>query len=528
MTDKSEKIPLAKVLSPSDMSGRGGKVLEVPPGRKGIVIKKDGEAKTYEPGKHTILSPSERLSDSIQVGIIPAGPFSARFKAENLLSKDDELLDAGLICEVEVLDPARFFTQQVVPQGVIFGNTLTLPAETAWDILGSPTRRFDADDLLAGDPTERMLPLIHGQIEAVITGQGLYLDFILIIAFTLVADRILAAEKALSFRERLRDVEFKDKVSEIQSKEKLKEFIQEEEPELIEAVGLHPVVEGEKKPASLIETFLTWIEAEVEGAVQSGRFRVNKLLGGLGKKEKPRRKRRRARRWWLPRVALVIIVAFIAILLTLLVNWIAGDARSDALWGFHLAVWSAVAVVLFDSVRVLMQKREELESDFWSEPGYTQVDELVGNDRKKADALIRKRCKSDLTNAQDMLNDIRSRVYKSGNEDMALKIRTLEKKLGRVRENVLDPLVGVPPYVTDMKIKRKMWQKMLDYDEGLLVRVSALSEDAQSLQQKYAEGKFNLDLLNQLEARLDAFLHHFKNRSQEPKASEEDQKEFRM
>ena len=156
------------------------------------------------------------------------------------------------------------------------------------------------------------------------------------------------------------------------------------------------------------------------------------------------------------------------------------------------------------------------------------MDDLVGNDRPQADRLVRNQCDRELGNAQDMLNDMRSRIYKSGDEDAALSVRSLEKKLARVREDVMNPKMGEPPYVTDLKVGRKLWLDMLDYDEQVLVRVSALSEDTQELQQKYTQGKFDLEILNQLEGRLDAFLHHFKNRAQAPQASQEEKDQYRI
>jgi len=215
--------------------------------------------------------------------------------------------------------------------------------------------------------------------------------------------------------------------------------------------------------------------------------------------------------------------------LTRLVNWIAGAAESGARWEFYLTIWGFAAIVIFESLRSLFQKREEFEEVHWAEPGATFVDDLVGQDRVQADGLIRNQCDSDLHNTQDMLNNLRSRAYKNGAEELALQIRSLEKKFHRTREEVMNPNIGVPPYVTDLKVSRRMWDDLLDYDEQLLVRASALSEDVQALQQEYARGaEITSEKLNQLEGRLDAFLHQFKNRNQALRAPDEQKDQYRL
>jgi len=215
--------------------------------------------------------------------------------------------------------------------------------------------------------------------------------------------------------------------------------------------------------------------------------------------------------------------------LTRLVNWIAGAAESGARWEFYLTIWGFAAIVIFESLRTLFQRREELEEVHWAEPGTTFVDDLVGQDRVQADGLIRNQCESDLRNAQDMLNDLRSRVYQSGAEDLALRMKVMEKKFQESRKLVMDINVGVPPYVTDLKVSRRMWDDLLDYDEQLLVRSSAMSDDVQLLQQEFAQGaEITPEILDQLEGRLDAILHQFKNRNQALRAPDEQKDQYRL
>jgi hypothetical protein len=538
MSDKSNTTPLAKHDKLTDLPGRFGKSIEVPPGRQGVVIK-DGVPETYPSGRHQITSPLEwarGVGSGLTVGYVPGEPFTVRVKAENLLSADRELMDASLLCEVEIVDAARFFTQVVLPQGEISGENLDLPSEGAFEALGTLTRQYASGDLVRGVAIENMLSQIRLQLEAVFNGHGLYLDYVLLISFWRSSDRALAAEKALLVQDRLRDVELQNRMAEVESDIQFQDFVNQLEPELTEKVGLHPVVEtapedeDSEKGTTILDSFRTWIKFESNKDETGRHFRIDGLFKRLGK-DSPLPalgRRRRAGRWWLPRVLWMGFVVFIAFVLTMIVNWIAGSANWGDRWQFYLGVWGFAAIAILESLRTLFQKREEMESQRWTEAGYTFVDDLVGNDRLQADKLVRNQCQREVENAQAVLNDLRSRVYKRGEEDTALQIRSLEKKLGRVREEVLNPRVGQPPYMTDLKINRKLWLEMLDYDEQILVRASALGADAQELQQKYAQGQFDVHHLEQLEGRLDAFLHYFKSRSQAPRISAGETDQYRI
>lgn len=539
MSQNNDNQPLAQAFTIADLPGRVRKYLDVPQGRRGVTVDGDGEVETFEPGRHLVLSGIGRLlggGGGFRAGYVPAGPFTARIKAENLLSDDDVLIDASLLAEVEVMDPGRFFTQWVIPRGLIHGTSLDLSSEAAWQVLGSQTRNHTAADLISGAANERILAHIRAGLESCFNGQGLYLDFINFVSFWRADDRALAAEKAQVLRDRLREVELEEKMAEVETEIQFQDFVNQLEPELVDKVGLHPVVDSSKakeagqEGGSILDTFRSWINFESEKGENGRHFRLDGLFRRAGKKdeEEARRGRKRPKWWWLPRAAWMAFVFLIAFLLTKMVNWIAGDAGWVDRWQFHLAVWGFAVVAILESLKTLIQKREQLERVRWPEPGSTFVDDLVGKDRLQADALVRRQCQQDLSTAEKTLNDLRSRVYKEGDEDAALKIRALEKKVARVGEQVMNPNTGVPPYVTDLKVSRKLWDDYLDYDEKLLVRVSALNQDVQQFQQDYTRGSTSLHRLDQLEGRLDAFRYHFENRSQALRSSEEQKDHYRI
>ena len=538
---KENQNYLARAYKLKDLAGRLGKYLEVPPGRRGITISSNGDVSTFSPGRHRVLSAVGRLlgrAAAFRAGVIRDGSFTAWVKAENLLSGDDELVDASLLCEVEIVDEERFFTQQVLPRRVIHGNSIDISSEAGWELFGALIRRYAVADLIHGAPTEHMLPQIRAGLDPILVDQGLQLGYLQMLSFWRTEDRALAAEKALVFKDRLRDAELEEKMARIETETQFDDFVRQLEPGMEEKIGLHPVevrdedaaAEGEGKSLSILDSFRTWINFESKKDERGRHFRIDGLFRRLGnKKDTPLRGRKQPKRWWLPRVLWMGFVLVAAYGLTRLVNWIAGAAESGARWEFYLTIWGFAAIVIFESLRTLFQRREELEEVHWAEPGTTFVDDLVGQDRVQADGLIRNQCESDLRNAQDMLNDLRSRVYQSGAEDLALRMKVMEKKFQESRKLVMDINVGVPPYVTDLKVSRRMWDDLLDYDEQLLVRSSAMSDDVQLLQQEFAQGaEITPEILDQLEGRLDAILHQFKNRNQALRAPDEQKDQYRL
>ncbi len=531
---KENSLALAQSYAISKLPGRKDKQFDVPPGRVGIVISENSAVQTFEPGQHALKA------TALQVGFVPAGPFNTRLKAANLLSRDDVLVDGSLLCAVEIFDVEQFFTQYVVPREVVYGNVIDLSPEAAWDILAPAVRRYQAEELLEGRQDPLYVDVRPG-LEPTLNSLGLHLDFFHFASFLGSEDRLIAAEQALELEQRLQDVEVKTMLAEAKSKKQREDALRKLGLEHAGKVVLTPVGETNPpddgsdaendadggEPVSLLSAILSWISGQLQLDDADGHFRINQLFQLKRKKEpepRSRRGRRYPRFWWRRHVIWMIFVVMVAIVITKIVTHFAGGPDWSNRLEFNLIVWGAVAGILFDSMKKLFQKYDELQQAHWTEPGTTLVDDLVGQDRQQADALVRGQCNLDLQNAQNALNDLRSRVYQQGQEDNALEIRALEKEFARARELVMNPTQGVPPYVTNLKISNKMFDDLLDYDEGLLVRSSVLNDDVQKLMQESARGQFDLEILNQLRASLDALKFHFSNRSQALRTSEEQKK----
>lgn len=552
MANQSNTLTLAQAIPAADLPGRVRKRLKVPPEKQGVVLKEDGASEVLPSGKHVVLSAGERLrgeGGKVMAGLIPADSFTLRIAADNLLSGDDTLLDASLLCTVEVSDAAKFFEGQVIPRKVIQGETLDLASQPTWEVFHI-TRRYLATDLISGQAVDRMVPNIRLKLEAALNDEGIRLNFINFLSVWRAEDRVLAAEKALALQDRLREVELEEKMAKVETEAQFADFLNQLEPEIKDKIGLHPVTDsipveadlsseaiptGEADPPKkkmanpILDSVRAWVKVDKEKDKSGKHFRIDNLFRSLKKNKSTGIERHRLpQRWWLPRVSLIGGVILMAYIATLIVKKLAGEAHWFSLWEFYLTIWGAAFLAILGSLKTLLQTQENFDSQYWNEPGFIFVDDLIGKDRSRADALIRDQCAQDMQHVHDTLNDLRSRLYRDGKEDAALKIRTLEKKVGRAKEDVLNPNLGVPPYVTDLKVNRKLWEELLDYDEELLIRAGALSADAQKIQQKYTQGEFSLELLGKIEARLDAFFYNFKNRSKIPKASSEAEDKYRM
>jgi hypothetical protein len=125
------------------------------------------------------------------------------------------------------------------------------------------------------------------------------------------------------------------------------------------------------------------------------------------------------------------------------------------------------------------------------------------------------------------LNDLRSRLYKGKQIDQALAAKALEEQVARVQEDVNSPNLGRPPYIEDVKVSSQLLDNLLDYDENLLVRASALVEDSKRLLQMHSEGTFAPDKLTIMVERLDAFKTRFAARSNAMRAKPQDMEKYR-
>jgi hypothetical protein len=528
-------IPLACVFRLKELPGRLGKWLEVPPGRLGVILFADGSSRTYPPGRHRLLTTWERLRGNgagLLAGYVPAQGFNAHLKAEYILSGDGVLLDASLVLDVQVADPVVFFREQVVPQGEISAGAIELGDDELGEIISALARPYQAVDLINNLPHTRLAYEAQTRLNARLQNQGLQAAGMDFISFWRSEERVVVASKIQALEERLQDVELQKKMAGVETQAQLREFIQQFEPGLGEDLGWQALIPDEaslafeptKTPQSsptptprrtLGDLFHSWLRIKTAKPGSQRRARIEGLFG-LPKqpveKAKPFKTPRPPRYWWLGRAVWMGFVILAALVLSSLVSRLAAKATSSARQEIQLAIWGFAILAILESLKVIFEKREQLAEASFPLHGFTYINELVRNDRPRADQLVRQQASKELTHAQDILNETRRQVYQAGDTDQALRLRNLERKFEQYNQEVQRPDFGRPPYLSDLKISRRAWDDMLDYDEDLLLFANALSEKANSLQQKQSSRALNPALVASLESDLDRFYHLFRKR----------------
>ena len=206
---------------------------------------------------------------------------------------------------------------------------------------------------------------------------------------------------------------------------------------------------------------------------------------------------------------------------------IARAASWDMKWEFLFVVWIPIVGLIIQSAIEYFKRRDELEGSAWSYLETTRLDDLTRDDLQRMDRLVRDQCEREINHARSTLEDLRSRLYQSGERDQALEIKQLERKFENGARQVQDIKFGSAPYLSDLHLGQALVE-CLDFDETLLVRVSALSEDVQDIRQSLSQRQFDLRVLKRLEDQLSAFLYRFETRSRALKPSAEAQQKYRM
>ena len=129
---------------------------------------------------------------------------------------------------------------------------------------------------------------------------------------------------------------------------------------------------------------------------------------------------------------------------------------------------------------------QQWEAFFADSPYQSNVlgmDNIKFKDRQEIDELVREQLGMELGMQRDIFNELRSRVYKMGEEDLALELRRIERKIDEGRQKVKDLKIGKPAYLReDMKLTKTAWNYLMDEEEIILVKAALLSEEAQTIQ----------------------------------------------
>jgi len=530
MTNQSLPLPLAKAYRAKDLPGYWVRTLEVPAGRKGIVLQTSGQHRMLPPGRHVVLVILTRLLGSgsgLSAGYIPEQPFAAFIKATNLLSGDDELVDASMLCLVTVADPVVFFRSQVLPLKEISAEGLKLSPHLIAENLIPLVRRYAASDLSAGLPTDYLLDQVSELVEHQLSEQGLKLNAIKMLSFIRADDRLEIASKLQKLEEKLAGIQMDAQLASLENQAQLDDFIRQMHSDIGIPAGLRPIYEAsngnmnkssipQKIKEKLIGTLNTWLQ---QHPLEQSTDQAWRILGML-KKENPQQKEKnaaasqRALSAWLRKRALLVSGMILGgCVLSVLIFALTVKATDGVRWGLLFILWGPILAVIAQNIVKVFRKQTELQDTYWDTAGIVKIDDLARGKKDRVDQLVREQIDQELSHISEMMIACRSKAYRSGDEPLAIRFMELTRRLESHRAQIQNPEFGAAPYLKDFKINPEALGQMLDYDEGLLVQIANHAEYAHILQQKVISGGMVDADLTTLESRLETFEHAFARRA---------------
>lgn len=500
------QAPLGRSFRLEELPGAFHKFIEVPAGRQGVALLEGQAPRLLPAGRQVALSFWQRLLGRGRhgsAGWTPAVPFAAWISANHLLSGDGVLLDLALLARLQVIDPVLFYREFVALRGLVADLALELEGSSLHLVL-SLVRQYGAEDLVFGLPASRILPLLQPRLQAYLGGLGLACQGIDLAIFHRCEDRVLVARHLAALEEQLRQVAQDKQMAALEGQQpgedrRLDDFVRQLAPEVAvvpaaqEGQGapesqpapkpaLEPVPASEPQPAP--EPGLE-PEAVLEPAPEPAPEPSPEPQTAASAAQAPAAPITPAKR----------------------VN-LAEALRS----------WAAL-----QRQRLAQRRRQRLEALLPPAPAAgtsaaaasvpNRLGALRGPERAQADHAVRKMSSSELEHMRQMLNDLRGRVYRQGQEDLALALRGLEKKLEQSAQQVMQPDFGRPGYMQDFQLGRSEWEDQLDFDERLLACAAALTDEAQELQQRFAAQSLVESDLRTFEASLDRWMHRFQGRS---------------
>lgn len=504
---------LAVAYPIQELKGWLSKHIQVPPGRVGIALFRDGRVVHYPAGDNRVITDLDRFKGDgggFWAGYLPGQPFSATLMVENLISADKVLVDLSMLCALKVFDAKRFFVEEVIPRREVTSGVFVFDKPELFKIISNFVMNYSAQDLVDGSLDAELIGRVTKALNVVLANSGLALEGIELVTCWRKDDRLVVEQQLLALEEKLADLEFEKKLSQAEFQKELSSLKSETGPGVKVRTDFDES-NGEKKSQSLREKVTAWL-ADLRSADQPGaNFRVKALMAEkIADSPIHEDETHYKARWWLPRVVWMVSVFLVAVGLTVFLN----KASETRAWlgnsEFYIAIWVFVLGVMIESAAALFKGWEKLFELEHPSVNYIGLAHLRIKDRQMINQLVKDQCLMELGLQKNILNELRSRVYQSQNMDMALEIKRLESKLedfiGRIKENGF----GAPPYLReDIKLSKQNWNIHMENEEMLLVMAGLLSDQVNELQIKFNDKDLQDQDLKGYETNLDVLYKTF-------------------
>lgn len=473
---------LAKAYPLQELKGWISKQLLVPPGKTGIAVFMDGKTELYTSGENQVITDLDRLMGKgagFWAGYIPAENFNASISVTNLLSGDDKLLDLNILCDVTIKNEKKFFLDVVVPQREIPNQTFVVDMPEVFTSFATLIRSYSADDLVGGLVDEDISRKAQTLLTVTLPGKGIRLENVSLISIWNQEDRIAIEEKLFILDKKMKDLDFEKQLAEVENKEELDQLLRNSGIQLPHQATILPMGSAGENQSKIKD----WIQGLTNDDQPGHNFRLKSLLVKKEFDSASPKKNPILKNWWVPRIIWMLVVILGAIGATFYLNQASEKIKWIGQAEFYVAIWMFALGVLIESVSKLFKQWESFFADVEKPSNILGLDNVRFKDKGVIDQIVREQSKMELSMQHDILNELRSRVYRLGSEDLALEMKRIERKLENFIPKISDTNIGRPVYLReDVKLSKTGWNLLMDEEEILLVKAALLSEETQSLQ----------------------------------------------
>ncbi|HPS41273.1 MAG TPA: SPFH domain-containing protein [Anaerolineaceae bacterium] len=496
MTLSPDPIPIAKVFSPQELHGWLKKAVTIPAGKTGVVIYHDGRQRLLPAGKHLVLNPFTRLrGDGIGMlaGFVPAQSFRLGARFENLLTGDDELLDAALVTEPIVNDPVEFFTRMVVPAGEL-KELQPAGTQALQHALENFFSRYEREDLLHRIPAETVNTEIYSSLRQLFPQMGLELNTLPQVFLKRSEDRLLVEDKLAEIENRVRKAPAALENQPLTSNpdasldEDAPRLMNEKKPlsELLEDIHLFRNLEKAPRPHWILRSLH---DPNMEGLSDKDKIAIRKYRG-------------LEFRWLFVFLAIGAGITYLLFTSKL-------DLNTPELIGFTTTVWASIFSLIITRLKKIVEKQESLAFQSMGMVSGLDTPRFISQEEKLGlDKMVRQQAANELQHARSLLNESRERVFSAGNAALALRIKEFEKSLEMQVEKVSKSDSIAPHYLSSSPVKAADWSRILDQEEALLLQTKRMGKMAEKVRaQSPSLTSEDLDKLIQMAQALDDGLY---------------------
>jgi hypothetical protein len=451
---KIENYPVARSYTLMELTGWFGKWFHIPEGTQGIMIDASGNYKLFPPGKRPEIRPWARLTGKgigVHLGYYPPGPFELPARINNVLCGDDELVDVTLNLFVKVIDPVHFFKRVVMPVGELL-EFPDIGRDSLHDEVQKVIGQYARVDVIHNVPTSSLVNQIREKITGILNWMGLDLLDIPLLFFRQTEDRLMISDKLAEIESRM-DNSAPTEMDTVQLEKITREMLPDSSDlRLVGNKSLKETMNNLKK--------LRRIENLPKRHWLLRSLNTPELDGMDNKTRITLRKIQSLQTNWI--IFLLILGGAITYFLLKL------DLNNSEIIAFLVGTWGTILSFILASLKKLVEKKESILLG-GSRIADLEKSLLVSHeDRKEVDHLVRHQCGTELKRAFEIINELRSRVYRAGEVDLALALKGFELELEEKQTKIQSSNFCSPFYLSGLPISESEWKSILDQEEEVL------------------------------------------------------------